>query len=474
MDLARDISIIFVTLGALFMVASIMLSVKTLKGVPDILRGQWHTMTGLMLFFFAGYVAYVIVQLLDVVFPLALLTGTVFLGGALFVFLVVRLSLLTITRMKQAQGELNVANEELVHNNIALEEEIAARKEAEYSLKKAHDELEVRVEQRTTELTDTLRQLRQEINERLRAEKELKHSHAELDQIFNTAADGMAVVDLNYKIMRVNDTFVSMTGIKREKLIGRRCDEILPGSYCGTPDCALQKIINGDEIVEREADKKLPDGKIISCIITATPFRSPDGELIGIIEDFRDITERKKLESRLEEMSITDELTGLLNRRGFLTVTGKQLELAPRIKSRIFMMYIDIDNMKTINDTLGHSVGDEALVELADILKKTFRKSDVVGIGRLGGDEFAILLTSSPEVPDAHPVISRLEEKITERNSTTTKPFMLEYSAGIIEYDGATPCSIDTLISRADALMYEVKAKKKNSRANQTHTGSDA
>ena len=111
-----------------------------------------------------------------------------------------------------------------------------------------------------------------------------------------------------------------------------------------------------------------------------------------IVANFIDISERKSLENKLHELSVTDELTGLLNRRGFNTLAERQLEIADRSKSSIHLIYTDIDNLKWINDNFGHAAGDKALKEVASALS-TLRKSDIVG--RLGGDEFAILITDT-------------------------------------------------------------------------------
>ena len=109
----------------------------------------------------------------------------------------------------------------------------------------------------------------------------------------------------------------------------------------------------------------------------------------GIALILNDITESKQLEERLSAMSITDELTGLFNRRGFFTLSDQQLKIAERTKKNLLLFFVDLDKMKQINDQWGHPEGDKALIKVADILKETFRKSDI--LGRMGGDEFAVL-----------------------------------------------------------------------------------
>jgi PAS domain S-box-containing protein len=132
-----------------------------------------------------------------------------------------------------------------------------------------------------------------------REEKMVRNSHAELDQIFQTAADGMRVVDKDFNILRMNDTFLELAGISRDKAAGRKCYEVFPGPHCHTPDCCLARILGGEEDVEDEVEKERTDGKKIPCIVTATPFRESGGDVIGIVEDFRDITDRKRAEEEL-------------------------------------------------------------------------------------------------------------------------------------------------------------------------------
>jgi len=138
-----------------------------------------------------------------------------------------------------------------------------------------------------------------DITERKLAEDEIKFNHAELDQIFRTAADGMRVIDKEFNILRMNETFLELAGISRDKASGSKCYEVFPGSHCHTPDCCLARILGGEENVEDEVEKECADGKRIPCIVTATPFRDSGGDVIGIVEDFKDITNRKLTEEEL-------------------------------------------------------------------------------------------------------------------------------------------------------------------------------
>lgn len=171
------------------------------------------------------------------------------------------------------------------------------------------------------------------------------------------------------------------------------------------------------------------------------------------------IIERKQLEKKLHDISISDELTGLLNRRGFITLAQKQLDLADRNRFMMTMFYIDVDNLKTVNDQYGHSVGDQIIIDMADILKKTFRTSDV--IARMGGDEFVIFGMSDSESESDLVFSKRLQENLEIFNKKTTRLYRLSCSVGAAHYDPQLPESLDDILSRADTIMYEEKLKKK-------------
>ena len=136
---------------------------------------------------------------------------------------------------------------------------------------------------------------------RRQAEEAANRANAELTQIFETAADGMRVVDRDFNILRANRTFIEMAGLTREELIGKKCFDVFSGHRCDTPECPLRQILDGEERVEYDSDKRTSDGRVIPSIVTATPFKRPDGSIVGIVEDFKDISERKLAEQEIME-----------------------------------------------------------------------------------------------------------------------------------------------------------------------------
>jgi diguanylate cyclase (GGDEF)-like protein/PAS domain S-box-containing protein len=200
------------------------------------------------------------------------------------------------------------------------------------------------------------------------------------------------------------------------------------------------------------------DGVTIWGSVTARAHCSPDGHIEWIDGVIEDITERKRMEEALRALSLRDELTGLYNRRGFLTLAEQQLKVADRVNKGMLLIFADLDGMKQINDTLGHPEGDRALIDVGYILKKTFRESDI--IARFGGDEFVVLSLETPE-SSADVLTNRLTEHMTYHNKYENRSYRLSVSIGIARYDPENPLSLHDLLIRADRVMYENKKDKK-------------
>jgi PAS domain S-box-containing protein len=147
-------------------------------------------------------------------------------------------------------------------------------------------------------------QLQEQILERKEAEAEARLASAELSQIFQTAADGMRVIDKDFNVLRINETFSRLSGRSEAEVVGKKCYEVFPGPLCNTPECPMVRVLGGEERVVCEVEKERSDGTKIPCIVTATPFRGPGGELIGIVDDIRDITDRKYAEEQREKLIV--------------------------------------------------------------------------------------------------------------------------------------------------------------------------
>ena len=171
----------------------------------------------------------------------------------------------------------------------------------------------------------------------------------------------------------------------------------------------------------------------------------------------KEITKRKQLEEELKAISLTDELTGLHNRRAFNNLTEYLFKIAKRQKQGLFILYADIDNFKEINDKFGHKDGDNALIDVANILKENYRESDI--IARIGGDEFVVFPVGTTK-DHVEIIKSHLQKKFDAHNAESNHNYKLSLSIGIAYYDPENPCSVDELLTQADKLMYEEKRCK--------------
>ncbi|OGV37773.1 MAG: hypothetical protein A2020_05270 [Lentisphaerae bacterium GWF2_45_14] len=168
--------------------------------------------------------------------------------------------------------------------------DITLRKESERKIKEYRERLEELVKQRTSELE----KVNSILNQELTAHKKLE---SDIRQILDSAGDAMRGIALNHDVLYVNKRFSDITGIPKEKLIGSKCSDYFSDESCGTEHCALNIVIRGKEAIEREVIKTVPDGRKLTFLQTCAPYFTPNGEIIGIVENFKDITERKKTEA---------------------------------------------------------------------------------------------------------------------------------------------------------------------------------
>lgn len=292
---------------------------------------------------------------------------------------------------------------------------------------------------------------------RKQVEEELKESEGKYATIVEKGSDGICIVQDGIMTF-ANAVLREMLGIPAEAENYGLITEIVSPEYRELVSGKYRKRMSGEDVPSKfELSLITREGDAIQVEINISHIEySGKPATMGFI---RDIRERKKAEEKLRETTITDDLTGLLNRRGFYTLAEQQCKLANRVGKPMHLLYLDIDGFKSINDKFGHVEGDQALVDTANILRRTFRESDI--IARIGGDEFVVLLTEPAESDIESIIIEHINRNLIIHNDHDPKRYKLIFSMGVSRYDPAHPCSMSALLTMADRLMYEEKKKHK-------------
>jgi diguanylate cyclase (GGDEF)-like protein len=252
------------------------------------------------------------------------------------------------------------------------------------------------------------------------------------------------------------------------------CESPRGTSFCGHTILREEPLVVQDAFEDvRFRDNPLVTGDPNIRFYAGHPVSGPGGEALGtlcVIDDkpraaadfdaeaLAEFAAMVEAEVASLSLAIGDELTGLSNRRGFEMLGERLLRASRRLGLPLSIVYADLDNMKPINDTYGHDAGDEALIEIADVLSSTLRASDLVA--RLGGDEFCALLVGG--AAEAAPsLIARVEGRLAERNSQAERPWKLALSLGVTESPLDEEVDLWDLVAAADAQMFEAKRAKK-------------
>lgn len=293
------------------------------------------------------------------------------------------------------------------------------------------------------------------------SEHHIRRAHAELatsEERFRTLARnapvGIFLTDTEGRCTYINEHWMALTGYTQDEALG-------DGWMCAIHPDDRERL--GREWRDATRNRApftsefrfhTPEQRDVWALAGAIPMRAADGGIAGYIGTVMDISERKRAEETIRELSLIDELTGLRNRRGFLNLTQVELMLARRMGRGLWLFYADLNGMKQINDSFGHAIGDLALQDTAAILRETFRDTDV--IARLGGDEFAALsLEANLESPD--PIVARLRARVDAHNAAGKRPFRLSVSVGAARFHPDKHGSIEQLMADADAAMYRIK-----------------
>ena len=298
-----------------------------------------------------------------------------------------------------------------------------------------------------------------DITDRVEVETHLSEANSILAATLESTADGILVVDLEDRITSVNGRFLELwgfpPGVSYEGKPAVAIDGIL--SQLRDPDGFLAKIqeLRNDPTAASRDLLEFIDGRIVER--DSLPHRIA-GEVVGRVWSFRDITVQHELQSELTHQAFHDSLTGLANQALFRDRVNHASERLRRSAGRLAVLFIDLDEFKTINDSLGHSAGDELLVVVSEKLQGCLRVGDTAA--RLGGDEFAVLIEDVGDGDDATAVADRILTVLREPIMIGAQSVTTTTSIGIAFGDGTV--GSDEILRNADLAMYTAKADGKN------------
>lgn len=294
-----------------------------------------------------------------------------------------------------------------------------------------------------------------DITERKRAENEGKLAAT----VFRHIADGIIITDIDAKIVSVNQAYSKITGYSAQEALGRKPSMLQSGRQDKAFYEQMWRHIIHDGVWQGEIWNRRKDGEIFPAWQTITSVKNETGETTNYVSVFSDITEVKHSQDRLERLAHFDALTELPNRVLFKDRVNQALGHARRHHKKLAIVLFDLDGFKTVNDSLGHPVGDRLLQLVAQRLIKCMRAEDTVS--RLGGDEFAVLISELSTSEDAILAAQKILQTSVEPYFANDHTVMITSSVGISIFPDDADDGND-LIRNADAAMYEAKAKGRN------------
>jgi diguanylate cyclase (GGDEF)-like protein/PAS domain S-box-containing protein len=306
------------------------------------------------------------------------------------------------------------------------------------------------------ELARALHEMTRRIHEE---EDALRASETRFRALIEHNTEGMGLLDAQANFRYVSPSVSSILGYTASEVLEKTVPDLIhPNDQARVREAFADLLTRPGGSITAECRVRHKDGTYRWVEgIGSNLLWEPTVE--AIVVNFRDITERRRNEQVLRTMTLIDELTGLYNRRGFLAFAEQQVRTAERTGSSLWLLFADLDGLKKINDTHGHSEGDQALVDTAMILQRTFRESDV--IGRIGGDEFSVLAVETAPAGVAT-MVDRLNEQIERHNQMANRPYKLSVSVGSARYDPLHPRTLEELLAEGDALMYERKRARRS------------
>ena len=297
--------------------------------------------------------------------------------------------------------------------------------------------------------------LQDDAEQRRRAESWADKLHLAVEQ----SPASVFIADLDQRIEYVNEIFVETSGYPKEEVLGKTTHMLRPANLDAAPYESMWESARRGERWQGELQTQRRDGSLFWERMLVSPLKDATGKVSSCVFIKEDITEREETRRRIEQLAYHDALTGLPNRLLLRDRFSQVQALAHRMHSRVALMYLDLDRFKTINDSLGHPVGDDLLKAVVARLKGCVRESDT--ISRQGGDEFIVLLGDVRDGEAASRVADKIHQRMADPIEVQGHLLSTSFSIGVALYpdDGD---DFDILLKKADTAMYHAKEAGRN------------
>ncbi len=309
------------------------------------------------------------------------------------------------------------------------------------------------------------RLLHRELLHRMQEDESLRDRVRRLQDAMQSNVDGMFLLRAvrtvegeitDFEIADVNSSGAATLYRTREQLVGRRIREELPTALA---DMLFERYVDAITLRTAVVEELRVDRRAVAA---SWLFHQAAPTADGLAVTVRDVSSRKRDELRLRRACLTDDLTRLYNRRGFMALAEQHLRIARRQGKDAVVMYVDMDEFKQLNDSHGHATGDRALMAVSRLLRSTVRDCDVVA--RMGGDEFTILALDA-DVMGARAIQKRLDERLALFNASGELPMPLSLTVGHTRVRPSDTSSVSELLARADQLLYARKRRRQMTKA---------
>ncbi len=294
-----------------------------------------------------------------------------------------------------------------------------------------------------------------DISERKQAEENLRLAA----KVFESTVEGVMITDHNRHIIATNQAFTRITGYEQEELLGKTPIKLKSGRHNKKFYKKMWRELNETGTWSGEIWNKRKNGEIYPEWLSINVVLNEANEATHFVGVFTDISEIKQTQKQLDYLAHHDPLTDLPNRRLFNDRLEHAIIRSTRYKEQLAVMFIDLDNFKDINDSLGHATGDQLLCMVSDRIIGTLRISDTVA--RQGGDEFIVLLENVGRAANLKPLVEKLLGTLQHGYEFNDQTFYITASIGLSCFPGDGQTA-DSLIQHADAAMYEAKARGRN------------